>query len=64
MLSEAAFGGVLVAPIMLYALAALPITLLLRTLMWRLGLMRLVWHIALFEVALYLCVLSLLVLLV
>ncbi len=64
MLSEVHFGGVLFAPIMLYAAAALPITLLLRAVMWRVGFMRLVWHLALFEVALYLCVLSLLVLLV
>jgi hypothetical protein len=64
MLSEAEFGGLLFAPIVVYALAALPITLLLRMIMWRIGFMRLVWHLALFEVALYLCVLSLLVLLV
>ena len=64
MLSEAQFDGVLFAPIVLYALAALPITLLVRMVMWRIGLMRLIWHIALFEVALYLCVLSLLVLLI
>ena len=63
MLSEVAFGGVLFAPIVLYALAAVPITLLLRTVLWRTGLVRLVWHLALFEVALYLGVLSLLVLL-
>ncbi len=61
MLSEAHFGGVLFAPIMVYAIAALPITLLLRMVMWQVGFMRLVWHLALFEVALYLCVLSLLV---
>ena len=64
MLSEAQFDGVLFAPIVLYALAALPITLLVRMVMWRVGLMRLIWHVALFEVALYLCVLSLLVLLI
>lgn len=64
MLSEANLDGVLFAPIVLYALTALPITLLLRTVMWRIGFMRLVWHLALFEVALYLSVLSLLVLLV
>ena len=64
MLSEAQLDGILFAPIVLYALAALPITLLLRAAMWRIGFMRLVWHLALFEVALYLCVLSLLVLLI
>ncbi len=64
MLSEMQLDGILFAPIVLYALAALPITLLLRGAMWRIGFMRLVWHLALFEVALYLCVLSLLVLLI
>ena len=64
MLSETDLGGVLFAPIVLYALAAIPITLLLRTMMWRIGFMRLVWHLALFELALYLSVLSLLVLLI
>lgn len=64
MLSETEVGGVLFAPIVLYALAAIPITLLLRAMMWRIGFMRLVWHLALFELALYLSVLSLLVLLI
>ncbi len=64
MLSETELGGVLFAPIVLYALAAIPITLLLRTMMWRIGFVRLIWHLALFELALYLSVLSLLVLLI
>ena len=64
MLSECSLAGVLFAPIVIYALAALPITLLLLAVLWRIGFMRLVWHLALFEVALYLSVLSLLVLLV
>ena len=64
MLSEVPLDGILFAPIVLYALAALPITLLLRSAMWRIGIVRLVWHLPLFEVALYLCVLSLLVLLI
>ena len=63
MLSEAEFGGILFAPIVLYALAALPVTLLLRLVLSRTGFTRLVWHLALFELSLYVCVLSLLVLL-
>jgi hypothetical protein len=63
MLSEADFEGILFAPIVLYALAALPVTLALRFVLSRIGFMRLVWHLALFELSLYLCVLSLLVLL-
>ncbi len=63
MLAEAHFAGVLFAPIVLYGAAALPITLALRTLLWRIGFMRLVWHLPLFELSLYLCILSLLVLL-
>ena len=63
MLSEADFQGVLFAPIVLYALAALPVTLAIRFVLVRTGFSRLVWHLALFELALYLAVLSLLVLL-
>ena len=63
MLSEADLEGILFAPIVLYALAALPVTLALRFVLSRIGFMRVAWHLALFELALYLCVLSLLVLL-
>lgn len=63
MLSEANFQGILFAPIVLYALAALPVTLLVVFVLSRSGFTRLVWHPALFELSLYLCVLSLLVLL-
>jgi hypothetical protein len=61
MLSEMHVSGVLFAPIVLYALLAVPITLLLRSLIWRSGLARWSWHLPLLEVALYVCVLSLLV---
>lgn len=64
MLSEAQFAGLLFAPIVVYGLAAIPITLILRLVLWRIGFARLIWHLPLFEVALYVCVLSLLVLLV
>ena len=62
MLTELHLDGVLFAPMVLYGLAALPITLLLRALIWRSGLARWSWHLPLLEAALYVCVLSLLVL--
>ena len=61
MLTELNVSGVLFAPIMVYALVAVPITLILRALIWRSGLARWSWHLPLLEVALYVCVLSLLV---
>ena len=63
MLSEVDFAGILFAPIVLYALAALPVTLAIRFVLLQIGFARLVWHFVLFEFALYLSVLSLLVLL-
>jgi len=62
-LSEVHLDGILFAPIVVYALVALLITMALRFVLWRIGPLRLVWHLALFEVALYMCVLSLLVIL-
>lgn len=64
MLSEVDIAGVYVAPIAVYALAALPVTLVLRTVFWRIGLLSRVWHPALFEFAIYVIVLALLILLV
>ncbi len=61
MLTELHLGGVLFAPIVAYALLAVPITLLLRALIWASGLARWTWHLPLLEFALYICVLSLLV---
>ncbi len=63
MLTELNLGGVLFAPILAYALLAVPITLALRALIWASGLARLSWHLPLLEFALYICVLSLLVML-
>jgi hypothetical protein len=56
-------GGVYMAPIVLYALMALPIFLVLRLVLTWIGFWRAVWHPALFSTALYLSILSLLVLL-
>ena len=61
MLTELSLGGVLFAPIVAYALLAVPITLALRALIWISGLARWFWHPPLLEFALYVCVLSLLV---
>ncbi|HLZ66273.1 MAG TPA: DUF1656 domain-containing protein [Aliidongia sp.] len=60
---EVEVAGIYLAPIVLYALIALPIFLILRLILARIGFWRLVWHPALFETALYLSILSLLVLL-
>ena len=63
MISELNIAGIYMAPIVLYAMVALPIFLVLRTILARIGFWRLVWHPALFETALYLSILSLLILL-
>ncbi|GBQ49740.1 hypothetical protein AA0616_0914 [Komagataeibacter nataicola NRIC 0616] len=62
MLSEFNLFGVFMAPIVVYAVAALPVTMLLRSLLWWCGIMKWFWHLALFEVALYTCVLCLMIL--
>ncbi|AOX17525.1 DUF1656 domain-containing protein [Kozakia baliensis] len=62
MLSEFDIFGVFIAPIAVYAIAAIPVTLLIRFILWRTGAIEWFWHVALFEVALYASVLCLLVL--
>ena len=61
--TEINIAGSYMAPIVLYALLSLPIFLVLRVILARIGFWRLVWHPALFETALYLSILSLLILL-
>jgi hypothetical protein len=63
MMTELNIAGIYLAPIVLYAIVALPIFLGLRVILARVGFWRLVWHPALFETALYLSILSLLILL-
>jgi hypothetical protein len=63
MMIELNVAGIYMAPIVLYAMMALPIFLVLRVILARIGFWRLVWHPALFETALYLSILSLLILL-
>jgi hypothetical protein len=62
MIAELDIFGVLVAPIVVYALLAIPVVVLLRWVLARLGFFSLIWHPALFEVSLYLIILSLFVL--
>jgi hypothetical protein len=62
MLSETSIAGVLLAPIVLYALAGLLIFGACRWVLGRLGVLGAVWHPALFEVALYTSIVALLVL--
>ena len=60
---ETNVAGVLIAPIVPYALVALAIHLLLRPLLVRLRIQRWTWNTPLAETGLYICVLSLLVVL-
>ena len=62
MLTEVNLFGIFVAPLSIYAVAAVFVTLLLRSLLWRTGALGWFWHVALFEIALYVCVLCLLIL--
>ncbi|SAI65376.1 component of multidrug efflux system [Bordetella ansorpii] len=62
MLSEVAVAGIYLPPFLVYACIALPLFLGLRFLLARGGVLRWVWHPALFEFALSLCLVSLLIL--
>ncbi len=56
-------GGVYLPPIAQTLILAIPVFLLLDWVLRRLGVLRLVWHEALFEGALYACVCATLILL-
>ena len=60
-LREWALGGVLLSPFLIYVLLALALTSALRLLVQVTSLGRWIWHEALFDAALFVCVLSLLV---
>jgi hypothetical protein len=62
MIAELQVGGVFLAPIVLYAVVAAVIFGLCRFGLGATGLLQRIWHPALFEVALYVSILSLLVL--
>ncbi|GAA4502361.1 DUF1656 domain-containing protein [Gluconacetobacter tumulicola] len=61
MLSEFNLHGVFLAPLAVYALAALVPSIAIRAVLAWCGGMRLFWHVALFDLALYVCMLCLLV---
>ena len=58
-LREWSLGGVLLSPFLFYMLLALLITAGLRALLQLTGWYRWIWHEALFDVAIYVCVLTL-----
>ncbi|CAG8866903.1 hypothetical protein PS627_02174 [Pseudomonas fluorescens] len=60
-LREWALGGVLLSPFLVYVLVALLLTGLLRLVLRVTPLGRWIWHEALFDVALFICILSLVV---
>ncbi len=62
MLTEINIGGIYMAPLAVYAAAALILMLLIRFGLRRLGFFNWVWHPALFETGLYVALLSFLVL--
>jgi hypothetical protein len=62
MLTEVDVGGIYVAPIVVYAIATIPLFLILRSVLGHLGVLRNTWHPALFELAAYATLLSLLIL--
>jgi hypothetical protein len=57
-LREWSLGGVLLRPMLIYAQLALGLTGLLRLGLQRVGVSRWIWHEALFDCALYVCVLA------
>lgn len=57
-LREWALGGVLLSPFLIYVLIALAVTAVLRMVVQATPLGRWIWHEALFDTALFVCVLS------
>lgn len=64
MLSEVSIAGIYLPPLLLYLAAALPLFAALRALLTRAGVLRFVWHPALFEFAVLLALVALLILFV
>ena len=62
MLSEFAVAGIYLPPFFVYACVTLPIYLAVRLVLARSGVLRLVWHPGLFEFAISLCLVSVLIL--
>lgn len=57
-LHEWSIGGVLLSPFLIYVVLAFAVTGVLRLLLARLGPSRWIWHEALFDTALFVCVLA------
>lgn len=57
-LHEWALGGVLLSPFLIYVVLAFVITGGLRLILQRVGASRWIWHEALFDTALFVCVLA------
>lgn len=57
-LHEWSIGGVLLSPFLIYVVLAFAVTGVLRLLLVRLGASRWIWHEALFDTALFVCVLA------
>jgi len=62
MLSELSIAGIYLPPLLLYLAAALPLFVATRALLTRAGVLRFVWHPALFEFAILLAIVALLLL--
>ena len=62
MLSEFAVAGIYLPPFFVYACVTLPIYLAVRLVLARSGVLRRVWHPGLFEFAISLCLVSVLIL--
>lgn len=62
MLSEVSIAGIYVPPLLLYLIAAIPIFAGLRLLLTRASAERFIWHPALFEFAILLAIIALLIL--
>ena len=58
MLKEIDLAGVYVTPIMIYGLFTIPLFLVCRRVLARLGVLAFVWHPALFEIALFVIILA------
>ncbi|HEY1410699.1 MAG TPA: DUF1656 domain-containing protein [Rhodopila sp.] len=62
MLREVDVGGIYVAPIVIYGVVAIPLFVICRWGLGHAGVLRAIWHPALFELAVYVALLSLLIL--
>ncbi|MGV1793362.1 DUF1656 domain-containing protein [Rhizobium lusitanum] len=62
MLAEVNIAGIYIPPLLFYACIALPVFMLLQTILARIGVLRRVWHPALVEFAMALSIFALFIL--